>query len=257
MGVVIAGTDKRFTMLKDMLMENGIDAESSLQPEAAPYASVLIAKYPFTDEVRAFADSMKAGSRLILLNACGADRLLTEKFRVNLLSDDLAFVNENAVLTAEGALCAAMHHADFALTGERVMVVGYGRIGRALTEMLVGIRSVVTVVSRREAGRLQAMARGAYASSPESMKPLLGDARVIFVTSPDRMLDKEMLSCIPKSAHIYDLSSAPYGVDHASAKEMELNARLESGIPGRYCPLSAAKCMYRAVWRIWNGGKTV
>ncbi|MBQ4157001.1 MAG: hypothetical protein IJD86_02500 [Clostridia bacterium] len=254
MGILIAGADDRFLYLKDMLWEMGLDVKMD---EGGDYeaADTLIAKYPFSENVKEGLKTLKDGATLILLNACAVEDEIKSRFQVYPLSEDAFFVNENAVLTAEGAVFMAMKNAAHALTGERAMVIGYGRIGRALTEMLVGLRSVVTVVSRRESGRLQAMARGAYAVSPDSIKPLLADEKMIFVTSPDRILDADELSYIPKSAYICDLSSAPYGVNHEKAKNMGLNAMLESGLPGRYCPLSAARSMYRAVLRIVNGGK--
>ena len=158
------------------------------------------------------------------------------------------------MLTAEGALCAAMRDTPFALVEARVMVVGYGRIGRALTERLVGLNADVTVASRREEGRLQAMARGARAASPDGMRALLSEMRVIFVTSPDRALGMEELSRVSRNAVVLDLSGAPYGLDLDAAKRLGLNARRESALPGRYAPESAARCLYRAVARTLNGG---
>jgi len=257
MGIAIAGTDERFRCLRDMLAESGVPARLIREEADLKGAGTLITKYPFPEAAEKGLDLLSPGARLILLNAVPVPGALSGRFSVSALSEDAAFINENAVLTAEGALSCAMQNAPFALTGERCMVIGYGRIGRALTEMLVGLRAVVTVVSRREAGRLQAMARGAYAASLPGMKPLLPDQKVVFVTSPERMLDREALSYIPKSAFVYDLSSAPYGVDHPAASEMGLNVRLESGLPGRYCPVSAAVSMYRAIMRIWNGGRVV
>lgn len=49
------------------------------------------------------------------------------------------FLRENACLTAEGALVAAASRAPFALLGSVCLVVGYGRIGAALVDRLVGL----------------------------------------------------------------------------------------------------------------------
>ena len=50
-----------------------------------------------------------------------------------------ALIRENAALTAEGALVAAMRASDTAIRDARCLVIGWGRIGRALTERLVGL----------------------------------------------------------------------------------------------------------------------
>ena len=73
------------------------------------------------------------------------------------------FCAANAVLTAEGALFAAMRAQERALGDCECLVIGWGRIGRALTEMLVALGARVTVASRAERSRRQAQERGAQA----------------------------------------------------------------------------------------------
>lgn len=247
----IAETDARFPYLAGMLAEAGY-AVSKAGEDAS--ADGLIARYPFSPEAEEALKALKPGAPLLLLAGARPPETLKNLYDVRLLLDDPIFVHENAVLTAEGALCAAMRGTPFALVGERVMVVGYGRIGRALTERLVGLNADVTVVSRREEGRLQALARGARAASPEGMRARISEMRVVFVTSPDRMLGLEELSRVSRSAVVIDLSGAPYGLDLDAAKRLGLNACRESALPGRYAPESAARCLYRAVIRTLNGG---
>lgn len=250
--MAIAGDDARFEYLPEMLRENGTDAIRMICPEDLKDADEVLSRYPFSAETEEALRTFAPEAKLILLPAGGIPEALRAERKVVSLLDDAAFVNENAMLTAEGAISAAMRDAPFALSGERVMVVGYGRIGRALTEMLVGLRARVFVCSRRESGRLSAMARGASAVSPEGMKAELPDSRVIFITSPDRVLARDALSYVSRRAFLYDLSSAPYGMDLESALQMGLNARREPALPGRYCPESAAKCMARAILRTQN-----
>ena len=239
----IAETDARFPYLGKMMAEAGY---AVAEAGGDVPADGLIARYPFSPEAEKTLRALLAGAR--------PPETLLNLYDVRLLLDDPVFVHENAVLTAEGALCAAMRDTPFALVEARVMVVGYGRIGRALTERLVGLNSDVTVASRREEGRLQAMARGARAASLDGMRALLSEMRVIFVTSPDRALGMEELSRVSRNAVVIDLSGAPYGLDLDAAKRLGLNARRESALPGRYAPESAARCLYRAVARTLNGG---
>ena len=252
MTMVIAGDDARFAYLSEILREEGTDVKRMTCPEDLENAEAVLSRYPFTGETEAALKAFAPKAKWILLPAGEIPETLKTERKVISLLDDTGFVNENAYLTAEGAISAAMRDAPFALSGARVMVVGYGRIGRALTEMLVGLRARVFVCSRREGGRLSAMARGASAVSPEGMKTELPDSRVIFVTSPDRVLARDALSYVSRRAFLYDLSSAPYGMDLESALQMGLNARREPALPGRYCPESAAKCMARAILRMQN-----
>ena len=49
-----------------------------------------------------------------------------------------------------------------------------------------------------------------------------------------------MLCKVKKGALLMDLASAPWGIDREAARSVGVNAVLESGLPGRYCPRSAA-----------------
>ncbi len=256
MGTAVFGADARFGLLTDMLSENGFDARCISAAQEAEGADILIAKYPFEAGCVECVMALPSGAKLILLNSGSPSPEETGGRKFTCLSDDGVFALENAVLTAEGAVCAAMNHIPFALNAENILVIGYGRIGRSLTEILVGLRARVTVMSRREAGRLQALARGAMSVDADSMKAVLSDARVVFVTTPDRVLGRDELMRLSRSALLIDLSGAPYGVDMAECESLRLNARRESGVPGKYCPESAAKAMYRAVLRAMDGGET-
>ncbi len=254
MGTAVFGADARFGLLIDMLAEGGFDARGVASARDAESADIFIAKYPFEAGCAECVSALSKDSKLILLNSGYPTKDETGGRECVCLSDDGVFALENAVLTAEGAVCAAMNRVPFALNAENILVIGYGRIGRSLTEILVGLRARVTVASRREAGRLQALARGAASVDSERLKSVLGDARVVFVTSPDRVLGYDELTRVSRGALLIDLSGSPHGVDMEECEKLRLNARRESGVPGRYCPESAAKAMYRAVLRALNGG---
>ena len=48
---------------------------------------------------------------------------------------------------------------------------------------------------------------------------------------------------------VIDLTNAPYGVDLDAARRMGVRAWREPGLPGRYCPQSAAEAILRAIER--------
>ena len=129
----IAETDARFPYLGKMMAEAGYAVAEA--GGDAP-ADGLIARYPFSPEAEKTLRALKPGAPLLLLAGARPPETLLNLYDVRLLLDDPVFVHENAVLTAEGALCAAMRDTPFALVDAHVMVVGYGRIGRALTERL-------------------------------------------------------------------------------------------------------------------------
>lgn len=229
MKICVMGGDARFERLRRALREYG-KARGNV--------------YIFGDERTLDAWDVPLRSEDLAMVFSAQERPVGGKSAIALLREE-DFLRENACLTAEGALVAAASRAPFSLMGNACLVVGYGRIGSALVDRLVGLNAQVMVYSRRAAGRLRAMARGAQAM--ESLPQALSQAKFVFSTPPELLLTKEVLQFAREDARIVDLASAPYGVDLAAAQDRGLEAWRESGVPGRYCPDSAAEALERAV----------
>jgi len=127
------------------------------------------------------------------------------------------------------------------------LVIGWGRIGKALTEILVGMGAKVTVASRSPAGRNRAIERGALAV--DTSRLWMRGFDVVFSTPPAMVLNEKILKKAEKDVMILDLASPPYGLDLKAAWELGLRAWREPGLPGRYCPESAAMAIVRAIDR--------
>ena len=157
------------------------------------------------------------------------------------------FVQKNAVLTAEGAVYAAMNATEGALTGSCCLVAGYGRIARALTGMLIGVGAHVIVAARRAEIRAEAAAAGASVCDMDGLGSAAAQADFIFSTPPALLFDGEALRRVRPGVPLIDLASAPYGVDLDAARALGVKAWRESGLPGRYCPAAAAALMEEAI----------
>lgn len=75
------------------------------------------------------------------------------KLDLNNYTDLLAldeYAIKNAVLTAEGAIAYALENTDFALFESKILVIGYGRVGKVLTSRLLGFYPDITVSARSE-----------------------------------------------------------------------------------------------------------
>ena len=88
--------------------------------------------------------------------ALAAERGLT--IRDYFAREELAVAN--AVPTAEGAVQIAMEQLPITIHGARVLVVGFGRVGRALAQRLAALGAKVTVAARRYESRGGGPARG-------------------------------------------------------------------------------------------------
>lgn len=149
----------------------------------------------------------------------------------------------NAIPTAEGAVEIAMRELPFTVHGSKSLVVGFGRIGKALSKLLKAMDSDVYVSARKEADRAMAEMYGYVSIKPEEICKAAGDADVIFNTVPFKMLNKPIISNIRKGTPIIDLASLPGGVDMISAEECGIKVIHALSLPGKVAPKTAGRIM--------------
>lgn len=254
MDFAVVGGDARFAYLTRLLCSRGLDARRIGGRDDVP--NVAAAEMSDLAEAKNIIVNCPPPEG-VLPNAapdaklwfCGPGRPenIVQPF-VNLWRDERLQL-ENAWLTAEGAVCAAMNAAKRSVKDCRCLVIGWGRIGRALTELLIGMNACVTVASRSEKGRNTATERGAETVSTYEVAQALTDKQIIFSTPPVRLLGERELQHADRDALIIDLASPPYGVDLDAARTLNLRAWREPGLPGRYCPYSAALALLHAIDR--------
>ena len=234
MRVLIAGSGEREAWLSRLCREKG-----HALPKQGPWDQVVLS-VPQSNIPKSLLPMLPDGQKIV----CGRtdevfDQLAKERgWRLLRVLEDEEYMRKNAWLSAEGAVFAAMSQAPFALGSAHSLVIGYGRIGKALTGMLRGLGGQVTVAARRKESR---KAAGQGSVSMEELPEALPGARLVFNTVPSPILREEQLSLLPRDALLFELASAPYGIDLDAAGRLGLTASLESGIPGRYCPQSAAE----------------
>lgn len=238
------------------LWGSGADAQSIIDaPEALGRARNIVVNCP--PKTRGGKLSLEDIAQLAMPEAriylCGPSSPEAGDARFVDLWRDEALLRDNARFTAEGALASVMRAGSRCLRDTRCLVVGWGRIGQALTEQLTAMGAGVAVASRSGEHRRRAMERGAEAVPTGDMGDALGEADAVFVTAPAMVLDRERLERVRTGAMIVDLASPPYGVDVHAAWGLGLRAWREPGLPGRYCPESAALALMRAIERDKKG----
>jgi dipicolinic acid synthetase A subunit len=279
MELVAIGGDLRYAHLVDWARRDGIDAAGMGLEYAGvdiPSATLsdlreaenIILHNPFGAAGMAFPyarDAYRAeevwaalapGATIFLFGPGRIPDALRGRHPVIDLSGDERLTLQNAAYTAEGAIHSACDRAFFALCEADAMVIGYGRIGRALTAMLLGYGARVTVAARSADARNLAGRAGAQAVTMEEMSRHLPRQRIIFSTPPQRVLEARQLAHVRQGALLIDLSSPPYGVDLEAARELDINAWREPGLPGRYCPENAGRALLGAIREAGKGGVT-
>lgn len=159
--------------------------------------------------------------------------------KLDLLQDPF-FVAENAAITAECAVMLAAQKMNTVLRNSPVLVIGWGRIGKHLSDLLKKIGCQVSVLARKASDRAMLQSLGFLPVSPEKLSDLLPGYRLILNTAPETVICRQQ-SALCRSCLKIDLASKPgiEGDDVISAR----------GLPGLYAPESAGQLIAQTVMR--------
>lgn len=155
--------------------------------------------------------------------------------------DSQALTEENAIATAEGAICEAIKNSVINLHGADCLVIGFGVCGKILADKLYGLKSNVFISTRNPEAKAHAFALG------YSMHHSFSSYRFIFNTAPALVLDQEVLRQISPDCLIIDIATKPGGTDFAYCKEKNISAYLCPGLPGKYAPKTSALFIYHHI----------
>lgn len=174
------------------------------------------------------------------------DCLLPNRFQVVDLEKDEELIKENAILTAEAALCLAMQTSKRSIGAAKIAVVGYGRIGKALCRMASALGAEVTVVAREGKNKEMARQKGFLNCSPEKTS-LFTNTDMIFNTVPAPVLTKSCFEGIPRHLLYFELASYPGGLDPQAVSFLSEKIVQGGGLPGKFFPVDAGALLARAV----------
>jgi len=163
--------------------------------------------------------------------------------RVCEYADHDAIAIPNAIPTAEGAIQLMMEKTSYTVDGAACLILGFGRVARALASRLQALGAAVTVAARNPQ-QLAAAAGLGYQSLPLSrLDQAVTQADVVFNTIPALVLTAPLLARMSPETLIIDLASAPGGVDFEAAARYRLTAILALGLPGKVAPQTAGRIL--------------
>ena len=120
---------------------------------------------------------------------------------------------QNAAITAEGAVSIAIDQMPTALMGARVLIIGHGRIARALLRILPSFGVKLSACARKFADLAEISAQGCCAVQISELAEAAQNADLIINTVPSLLITREILSEMSGDTLIIDLASKPGGVD--------------------------------------------
>ena len=159
------------------------------------------------------------------------------------------FMILNAIPTAEGAIRVALEEYKNTLWNSKVLVVGYGRIGKVLADRLKGIGANVTVSARNPRDIAWAYSNNFETINISEIDSEL-DFDIIFNTVPKKILVYENMKLIKNCKLIIDLASLPGGVDKDSAKKLGIEVINALGLPGKFFPECAGRIIVDTIFKI-------
>ncbi len=161
---------------------------------------------------------------------------------------------KNAVPTAEGAAALAINETPITVWRSKCLIIGWGRIGKALARILTAMGANVTVAARRSESRAEVECVGMESTDTDNLIYTVSQYDIIFNTVPARLLTKPILTEVKRGAVIIDLASKPGGVDIASAKTLGVRVIWALSLPGRIAPITSGEIIKETISNILGGG---
>ena len=162
----------------------------------------------------------------------------------------LRYHTANALPTAEGAIQIAMEELPITLHDARVLVIGFGRLGRTLAPRLRALGARVWVSARRYEQRAAAESMGLGSEGMHRLPDWLCGYDLVLNTVPAPVLGVEELAALKERALVIDLASRPGGVDMDAAATLGVRVIWALSLPGKVAPVTAGRYIKDTIYHI-------
>ncbi len=244
--VKLLGFDKECVSDKNKISEKIQDIEKSdilifPMPVTTDTESI---NTPFSRKKIYFSDLKDRIKRDALILGGRLTRNFCDTFSENKCIDYYAreeLMIKNAVPTAEGAIEIAMQETPITLNKSRCLVVGYGKIGKVLSDSLYKLGADVTVSARKYSDLAWIEVRSLHGIHNNELEKAVDSFDIIFNTAPALILDESVLKRVSNECVIIDLASKPGGVDFEKARDLGLKVIWALSLPGKSAPVTSGK----------------
>ncbi|MGI5985952.1 MAG: dipicolinate synthase subunit DpsA [Clostridiales bacterium] len=156
----------------------------------------------------------------------------------------------NALATAEGTISVLLRNSPITIWDSRILIIGFGRIGKMLASRLRALGAHVSVSARKAGDMAYIRAMDCEALDTRKLGEELGRFDTIINTVPSRVLGYDQLKLLSKGALCIDLASRPGGFDFEAARELDINTIWALGLPAETAPVTAGKIIKETVLNI-------
>lgn len=156
----------------------------------------------------------------------------------------------NTISTAEGAIQIAMEETIKTLHSSNILILGFGRVGKTLANMLKGIGANVYCEARKNEDLAWIKTYGYEPITLDNLNENLNKFDIIMNTIPSLILKEKEINCLKKDCLLIDLASSPGGIDIKEAKEKGIKTIWALALPGKVAPLTSAEFIRNTIYNI-------
>jgi dipicolinate synthase subunit A len=170
--------------------------------------------------------------------------------------EDDEIKKSNSIPTTEGIIADLVYNTPHTINGSDILVLGYGNVGKLLTEKLIALDARVAVGVNTSSDFNTLMKDKIdvfYTNNQTDFSNNLVKANIVVNTVPSLLLDKNYLDVVNHNTYILDISSYPYGIDFDYAKNKYLKCKLFSGIPGVVAPKTSGLILSKKIKHVIGG----
>jgi len=150
---------------------------------------------------------------------------------------------------AEAAVCVAIQNSLVTIHQSNVLIVGFGRIGSVLGNLLAAMHAHCYTATPLPIERARAYQAGFNVHGLNELPQLIGEMAIVFSTVPTTVVTRDVLARVAPDAVVIDMAAPPGGVDHAAAKELGVKCIWARGL-GRFAPRTVAASQWMGIQRI-------
>ncbi len=158
-----------------------------------------------------------------------------------------ALLLKNAFLTAEATLEIIISSTPYSIFCSDVLILGYGRIGKALSEILKNLGANVTACMRKETDFAMCDLKNISTMEYKFLKEKIKNYKTIVNTVPSIVIDVETAKNISKDAIVIDVSSKEGGCDYNALKNNNIKYIHALGLPGKVSPETSGNIIFEII----------
>ena len=202
-----------------------------------------------TVSVDAFINLMNKDKTLILGSPDSYFANLAQEMGIKYYdyNKDECFQISNAVSTAEGAISIIINERNTTIYGSNILILGYGRIGKILSNYLKIFNPNLYVSARRDTDITWINVNGYKKVEVDEIYSYISNVDIMINTVPAAIVSNDLIDKMSKDILIIDLASKPGGLDHNYAIRKGLKTIHALGLPGKVAPKSAAKVIFYTI----------